>query len=139
MGILIDTDVFIDADRGRFSLERLTEYKHYGVAYMAAITVAELLAGVRLASSAAQELRRAAFAEAIIEKIPVLEFGQDVARTYANLYSHFLQAHGRHSHNVHHLQIAATAICHGHAVLTSNRADLEKVPGLVVECPDIDR
>ena len=45
MGLVIDTNVFIDVQTGRFALERLADFAHYGEGYIAAITVSELLAG----------------------------------------------------------------------------------------------
>lgn len=136
MGLVIDTNVFIDAERGRFDLESLARHAHYGDAYMAAITASELLVGVQLATSTALRLQRAAFAETIIANIPVLDFTREVARTYAEIYAHFLRKRGKPSHNVHDLQIAATAIAHGHTVLTSNRDDFRKIPGLTVATPN---
>lgn len=137
MGLVIDTNVFIDAERGRFDLASLSDYAHHGGAYIAAISVSELLAGVQLACSAAVKTQRAAFTEAIIARMPVLDFTRNVGRTYAALYAHFVRARGRPTQGVHDLQIAATAIAHGHTVVTSNRADFEHVPGLTVACPTL--
>lgn len=138
MGLVIDTNVFIDAERGRIDLAALSAYAHYGGAYIAAITVAGLLAGVALAGTASLKVQRGAFAEAVIARMPVLDFTCEVARTYADIYAHALRASGRSSSNVHDLQIAATALARGHAVLTSNRDDFKTVPGLTVECPAIN-
>jgi len=38
--------------------------------------------------------------------------------------------------NVHDLQISATCITHGFAILTSNDVDFKKVPGLEIVKPD---
>lgn len=135
MGLVIDTNVLIDAQNGRFALERLADLAHYGEAYIAAITMSELLAGVHLAATATRRVQRSAFVEGLIARMPVLDFTEAVARAYAELYAHFLRPRGRMKGQVHDLQIAATAIAHGFAVLTSNRDDFEQVPGLRVECP----
>lgn len=135
MGLVIDTNIFIDAENQRFDVAGLTEFAHYGEAYIAAITVSELLTGVHLAKTAVQRVQRSAFVESLIERIPVLDFTEAVARTYAELYAHFLKPRSQIKGNVHDLQIAATAIAHGFAVLTSNVNDFKKVPGLIVECP----
>jgi len=60
-----------------------------------------------------------------------------VARTYAELYAHFLKIQSRvkGTFNVHDLQISATAVTHGFTVLTNNVKDFEKVPGLKVLKP----
>ncbi len=135
MGLVIDTTVFIDVENGRVDLNSLDSFSHYGDAYIAAITVSELLTGVHLAKSANIRIQRSAFVEGIIAKIPVLEFNEAVARCYGDLYAHFLRPRAKASTNVHDLQIAATCIAHGYAVLTSNVADYKKVPGLEIVQP----
>ena len=37
--------------------------------------------------------------------------------------------------SAHDLQIAATAINYGYALLTNNRHDFQMIPGLIVESP----
>jgi len=135
VGLVIDTNVFIDVENGRMDLNSLDSFSDYGDAYIAAITVSELLTGVHLAKSANIRIQRSAFVEGIIAKIPVLEFNEEVARCYGDLYAHFLRPRAKASTNVHDLQIAATCIAHGYAVLTSNVADYKKVPGLEIVQP----
>lgn len=135
MGLVIDTNVFIDAENGRLDLNSLDSFSDYGDTYIAAITVSELLAGVHLAKTADVRIQRSAFVEGIIAKIPVLEFNEEVARSYAELYAHFLKPRARASTNVHDLLIAATCIAHGFSILTSNAADYKKVPGLSIVQP----
>ncbi len=135
MGLVVDTNVFIDAENSRLDLNNLDTLSDYGDAYIAAITVSELLTGVHLAKTADIRIQRSAFAEGIIAKIPVLEFNEEVARCYGALYAHFLKSRSKPNTNVHDLQIAATCIAHGYAVLTSNVADYKKVPGLNIVQP----
>ena len=136
MGLVIDTNVFIDAENGRLDLTSLDTFSDNGDAYIAAITVSELLTGVHLARTADIRIRRSAFAEGIISKLPVLEFNEEVARCYGELYAHFLRPRAKATTNVHDLQIAATCIAHGFAVLTSNVSDYKKVPGLNIVQPN---
>lgn len=135
MGLVIDTNIFIDAENGRFDLGSLTQYAHYGEAFIATITVSELLTGIHMAKTTAIRVGRSAFVEQILSSIPALDFTEEVARTYAELYAFFLKKRSTPSSTVHDLQIAATAITYGYAVLTSNVEDFKKVPGLTVECP----
>ena len=130
MGLVVDTNFFIDAENGRLELNSLDTFSAYGDAYIAAITVSELLAGVHLAKTPESRIQRSAFAEGIIAKIPVLEFNEEVARCYGELYAHFLKSKAKTTINVHDLQIAATGIAHGYVVLTNNVADFKKIPGL---------
>jgi len=136
MGLVIDTNIFIDAENGRLDLSCLESYSDYGDAFIAAITVSELLTGVHLAKTAKIRIQRAAFVEGIIAKIPILEFNEEVARCYGELYALFLKPRAKANTNVHDLLIAATCISHGFAVLTSNVADYKKVPGLNILQPN---
>ncbi len=89
MGLVIDTNVLIDAENGRFNLDSLANFAHHGDAFLAAVTVSELLMGVHMAKSTDSRVLRSAFVESIISKIPLLEFNEEVARTYAELYVYF--------------------------------------------------
>lgn len=135
MGLVIDTNVFIAAERQQFDLARLVNLSDYGDAFMAAVTLSELVAGVHLARNPNIRILRSAFVENLAAHIPILEFDEPVARTYAELYALFVRPRSRLRGNVHDLQIAATALAHGFAVLTNNRDDFDKVPGLTVEYP----
>ncbi len=42
MGLIIDTNIFIDAENGRFNLKDLTNFSGYGQSYISVITVSEL-------------------------------------------------------------------------------------------------
>ncbi|MES9898578.1 MAG: PIN domain-containing protein [Sedimenticola sp.] len=133
MGIVVDTNVFIDAENDRLDLASLLAGDdHY---FLAAITVSELLTGVALAKNPADRIHRLTWSESIIETMPILSFDLDVARTYAEVYAHQLQHSRRQSLSVHDLQIAATAIVHDYAVLTSNAGDFKQVPGLRLLTP----
>ena len=134
MGLVIDTNVLIDAENGRVNLNDL-DFSDYGDAFIAAITVSELLTGVHLAKTPDSRIQRSAFVEGIIANIPVLAFNEEVARCYGELYAHFLKPRAKANANVHDLQIAATCIAYGCALLTSNVADYKKVPGLNIVQP----
>ena len=135
MGLVIDTNVFIDAENGRLDLGSIVSLSDYGDAYIAAVTVSELLTGVHLARTSTIRIQRSAFVEGIIANIPVLEFNEEVARCYGELYALFLKSRAKANTNVHDLQIAATCIAHGFTLLTSNVADFKKVPGLEIIQP----
>lgn len=138
MGLVIDSNIFIDAEHQRLVWSELKIIQAYDEAYIAAITASELLAGVHLAKTLDSRIKRSAFVEGILGVIPCLAFDEAVARTYAELYAHSLKSlksRSRSTLNVHDLQISATAVTHGFAVLTNNVEDFKKVPGLKVEIP----
>jgi tRNA(fMet)-specific endonuclease VapC len=130
MGLVVDTNFFIDVEHNRRQFEQLNDFAEHGETFIAAVTVTELLMGVHLAGSIEQRIKRSAFVEAILANIPVLDFDAKVARTYAEVYAHFIKPLNKSGATVHDLQIAATALAHGYAVLASNTRDFDKVPGL---------
>ena len=84
MGLLIDTDVWILAEKSSAS-RNLSKWAHYGSAYMSAITASELLVGVERATSDAKRIKRGAFVENLLASIPLLEISIPVARTHARI------------------------------------------------------
>ncbi|MEA3467430.1 MAG: PIN domain-containing protein [Thermodesulfobacteriota bacterium] len=134
MGIIVDTNVFIDAENGQRQLSQLLASSN-DTCFIAAITVSELLTGVALAQTPAIRLHRLTFSERIVSHFPVLDFTTEIARTYAELYAQCLVEKPRKKIAAHDLQIAATAITHGYRVLTSNAADFKNIKGLEIITP----
>ncbi len=137
MGLVVDSNVFIDAENGRLDLSTLNTLQNQSV-YMAAVTVSGLLAGVALAKTADDKMSRHAFVENILSSIPVLDFDTEVARTYAELYAYALSNSARQNLNAHDLQIAATALVYGHQILSANGDDFKDIPGVRVINPYSD-
>ena len=134
MGLIIDTNVFIDAENGRLELGAIPVLQTEPV-FIAAITVSELLAGVKLAKTPEEYMHRHTYAESILNTIPVLDFDTEVARTYAELYAQALGQQRRSNLNVHDLQIVATALVQGYSILTTNVDDFKGVPGVRLISP----
>lgn len=129
MGLMLDTCVLIRAEKkgGAFDFD---QWESFEEVYISVITVSELLMGVARADTEARKLKRSAFVEAIIKEIPIIDFTPDVARIHAEVYASLAQ-HGQLI-GAHDLIIAATAIAHGHALLTTNQQEFNRVPGLRV-------
>lgn len=130
MAILIDSSVLITAERQNQSPRAVVAAHQGETAAIAAITAAELLAGVGRANTPERQLRREAFVEGILELLPIVPFDLSVARVYARIVGD-LAAQGRRV-DTHDAQIAATAIAHGYAILTHNLRDFQRIPGLEV-------
>jgi len=135
MGIVIDTNVFIDIENGRYNSEELAKFSQFGNSFISAITVAELYLGIHLAKDDATKIKREVFVESIINAIPTLAFTEDVAKVYSRIYSIFLKPRIKTGSNAHDLQIAATALAYGYPVLTSNVDDFKKIPGIEILKP----
>ena len=117
------------AERQRRAAD-LTPWLDRGPVFLSAITVSELLLGVHRADTAERRNRRSAFVEQIFQTIPAIPADLNVARVHARLFADLLLT-GRMI-GAHDLWIAATAVTHGHALLTTNLDEFERVAGLAV-------
>ena len=130
MGALIDTSIFIGAEKGDCDLwGRLEQHPGEDVA-LAAVSASELLHGVHRAG-AAQRAKREAFVEKVLATISVLPFDLTVARIHARLWAD-LAARGI-AVGERDLSIAATAVTAGHRVITRDERSFPKIPGVDVE------
>ena len=129
MGLVIDTDVWVLAEKSGGKLN-LARWAHHGNAYMSAVTASELLVGVERANSAQRKALRGAFVESILASIPILDFSAAVARTHARMLARLPK---NKTATVQDALSAATALHHGHALLTQNMADFKIFAGLTVE------
>ena len=129
MGLIVDTNVFIEAERRHGAVD-LNPWKDRGPVFLSVMTVSELLVGVHRANTPERKARRAKFVEAIVTAIPILNVDEEVARVHAGLFSDL--AARSQIIGAHDLWIAATAMSHNHAVLTANTAEFIHVEGLEV-------
>jgi tRNA(fMet)-specific endonuclease VapC len=99
---------------------------------IAAITAAELLAGVELADKRRRE-RRLRAVEDILATLPVEDYDLDVARSHAGLLAHTRRS--GHPRGAHVLIIAATALARDRVVVTADPAGFEQLPGVIFRSP----
>ena len=131
MGLMLDSSVLIEAERGRLDLvDRLGRVGGETVA-IAAITASELLHGVHRARTRQDRSRRERFVEWILRELPVAEFGLGVARTHAELWAG-LSERGE-TVGAHDLLIAATALTMDLRLVTGNVREFRRIPRLQVE------
>jgi predicted nucleic acid-binding protein len=83
MGVLIDTAVFIRWERERRQVD-FGQWSSYGNAGVSVITASELLIGVRRANSEERRLRREAFVEGSLSRLPATVIMRSSLRTPAN-------------------------------------------------------
>jgi tRNA(fMet)-specific endonuclease VapC len=120
--------VLIDAERGGMAeLDELIGDSD-DVA-IAAITAAELLAGVELADPK-RRAGREAFVAAVLEAVPAEGYDLDVAREHAALLAHTRRS-GR-PRGAHDLIIAATARACGREVVSAEHGGFAGLPEVVV-------
>jgi tRNA(fMet)-specific endonuclease VapC len=96
---------------------------------IAAITAAELLVGVELATARHRERRRQ-FVEAVLGAVPVEGYDLAVARAHGHLLAATRRA-GR-PRGAHDLIVAATAVSTDRIVVTTDSSGFAGLPGLEV-------
>lgn len=127
MGLLIDTDLLIDLERGDdAAADRVLGDEGRAISV---ITVSELLHGVLRAQGGARARRRA-FAEHVLAGLQAIPITEHVARVHADLWADL--AARDEQIGAHDLWIAATAVAHGLGVATRNAEHFSRVPGLRV-------
>lgn len=131
MGVIIDTSIWVDVERGRLAPADVAAVTGDQPVYLAPPVLAELEYGIHRAKNAGQRHRRAA-AVARIRRKPCLMIDADTGTTFGRLAAD-LDARGRPSaHKVQDLWLAALAVQHGLGLLTANRKDFEGIPGLAL-------
>ncbi|WP_445997013.1 PIN domain-containing protein [Okibacterium fritillariae] len=129
--LIVDTGVLVQAERDGSFLDGVVAEDDDLV--IAAVTVAELLYGVELATDERRP-RRERFVESIIREIPIEDYDDDVAETHAQLLAHTRRAGKKRG--AHDLMIAATASVTRRTLLTTDRAThFGELPG--VRCIEV--
>jgi predicted nucleic acid-binding protein len=133
LGLVIDTSALVSLERANAGWEEglLAQLGDEGVV-LPAIVYGELLVGVRLAGSAARGARRQSKIAALVERVPLVDFGREVAERWAGLFAQLSRRGDLIPAN--DLAVAATALHLGFGVLVGGRDErhFRRVPGLRV-------
>lgn len=128
MGLILDTSVLVAAERRTLSLGALLDSVASEPVGIAALTASELLHGCHRAADPGTRARRFALVEALLDHIPVHEFGLGEARRHAELWAALAREGALIG--AHDMLIGATALARGAALATLNERDFRRVPGL---------
>lgn len=128
MGVVIDTSCLVTLERslgrGELTPRHLPEDP-----FISSVTAAELLVGWQLADPD-HVVRRRAFVDAVFGLSVVLPFDLTAAEVYAAIAAK-LRRDGQRIGD-RDLMIAATAIAHGHSLMTANVGEFSRVEGLTL-------
>lgn len=131
MGVVLDTSVFIHAERKGIPVQTVVAaLGGLGALSVCAVTLMELAHGVARASSRVRRLERQAFLEAVQSSVTVVPLDTRVA-IRAGLLNGELNALG-FTVGLADAMIAATALLRGDSVATLNGKHFKVVPGLDV-------
>lgn len=124
--LILDTGVLVRAERSA-AAGAVAEDDDVVIA---AVTVAELLAGVELADDARRDRRRD-FVRRVLDSMPVETYDAGVAAVHARLLAHTRRSGT--TRGAHDLMVAATAVTTGRTLLTTDAAArFGDLPGLDV-------
>lgn len=132
MGTLIDSSIFIAAERGDVNIRSaLARLDPFADCFISAVTVFELLHGVHRANTPARRAARETHAERFIRAIPTIAFDESAARVLAPLDASFMASGNKLP--IEDLMIAATALAHGHGIATRDTKSFPRIAGLKVD------
>jgi tRNA(fMet)-specific endonuclease VapC len=132
MAIILDADVIIKGEKGRFDLIGWLAAQTGQKLEIAAITVAELWHGIERAT-APHRAPRERYVRTIVERLEVLPYTDATALVHAQIWA-ALESSGKMI-GAHDLILAATALEHGSSVATFNERHFTNLPGLKVIRP----
>jgi|ERR1017187_1235652 tRNA(fMet)-specific endonuclease VapC len=132
MAIILDTDVIIKGEKGRFDLIRWLAAQTGQELAIAAITAAELWHGIERAATPHRAARER-YVRTIVERLEVIPYTDATALVHAQIWAP-LESSGKMI-GAHDLILAATALEHGSSVATFNERHFTQVPGLKVIKP----
>lgn len=128
MGLILDTSFVIQAEReARRGLSARTEdflARHAAESFFITFTVAG-----ELACGQSAQIRRDW--EHLCRPYPILPWTLEISWQYGEIYRSLAAAGTLIGGN--DLWIAATAVAHGHGIVTANADEFRRVPGLSVE------
>ena len=130
-GIVIDTCVWIDVERGSLKPVEVAAVTGDSPVYLTPTILAELQYGVERARSPRQRALRSVALSRLRRK-PCLTIDQDTGILFGSLAAELDRGGTPSTHRIHDVWIAATAIQNSCALLTRNPSDFADVPGLTV-------
>ena len=131
MGVILDTSVLIEAERGNFDLEEFAKGREQEPFGLSVISVAELLHGVHRADTEMRRVKRSAYVEKAIDLFPIYPFGIQPARIYAQIWANLMKQGIQIG--AHDLMIGSTALALGFSVASFNKRHFDKIEGLKLE------
>jgi predicted nucleic acid-binding protein len=134
MGVIIDSCVWVGLAGGTVAPRAVIDAAGDAQVFLSVISLGELAFGVQICADAAERARRAAHLRQL-ERRPVLDITRHTAAAFGLLAAAVKQAGRSPRPRYNDLWIAAQAIEHGYALMTSNVADFADLPGLTVLTP----
>lgn len=129
MGVIVDTCIWIDVERGTIAPADVARYTKEEPIFISPVTIAELSFGAEAAATEAIRQKRLAALQRMKKK-PSVSIDADTGAVFGSLSAHLRKAGRASEYRLQDLWIASQAVQNGYRLLTRNRKDFQDVPGL---------
>lgn len=129
MAIILDADVIISGEKGKFDLRKWLASRPSEQFEVAAITVAELWHGVERATGRHKAVREQ-YLKAVLDLVPIVPYTEQTAYEHARVWAE-LEARGKMI-GFYDLIVGVTALERGSKVATFNKRQFTVIKGLSV-------
>jgi tRNA(fMet)-specific endonuclease VapC len=129
MGMIVDSCVFIAAERNRLDLASFVDANDPDI-HLTSVIWSELLQGVHRANSDSVRVRRESYVRGLALRFPIEGFSMAEADVHSAIVA-MLESQGQNI-GAYDSMIAATALAHDWSVATLNLADFQRIPGLKI-------
>ncbi len=129
MGVLIDTCIWVDVERGTLSPVDVEKYTKSEPVFISPVTIAELTFGLEMAKN--DDIRYKRFsAVSRLKKKPLLLIDESTGDIFGKIAANLMKKHSQHKHRVQDIWLASQAIQYDFSFLTRNVKDFDDIPGL---------
>jgi predicted nucleic acid-binding protein len=129
MGVIVDTGIGIDVERGTVSPADVARYTGEEPVFISPVSIAELAYGTENASTQPLRQKRLAALNRLKKK-PTLVIDEETGAIFGSLAAQLRRSGRNADSRIQDVWIASQAIQHGHRLLTRNPGDFKDIPGL---------
>lgn len=129
MGVLIDTCVWVDVERGTISPVEVEKYTQKEPVFISPVTIAELTFGLEMAKSEDVKYKRLSAINRLKKK-PLLLIDELTGDIFGKIAAYLSKKKFQHDHRVQDIWLASQAIQYDFSFLTRNVKDFKDIPGL---------
>jgi len=129
MGVIVDTCIWIDVERGTLSPADVAGYTKDEPVFLSPVTIAELSYGSEVAASEPIRQKRLAALQRMKKK-PSLHIDEETGVIFGSLCAYLEKAGRAADYRIQDVWIGSQAIQYGYRLLTRNRKDFNDLPGV---------
>jgi predicted nucleic acid-binding protein len=129
MGVIVDTCLWIDVERGSISPADVARYTGEEAVFLSPVSIAELAYGVENSRDEGIRQKRLAALNRL-KKRPVLSIDEETGAIFGSVAARLKQRGRGAGFRVQDVWMASQAIQHGYRLLTRDGDDFKDIPGL---------